>query len=64
MALQQMSYRCPGLHGSDTKMDVSRKSFAKVFNYSKLIIPLFQRRYCWQESQFENWWNDVHHAER
>jgi len=65
MPLAQMSYRCPGLHGPGTNQDISRQTFAQVLEkYPKLIIPLFQRRYCWTEIQFENWWNDVHHGER
>ena len=65
MSLQQMSYRCPGLHGPGTRQDISRQTFAQVFEkYPKLIIPLFQRRYCWTEKQFEKWWNDIHHGHR
>ena len=65
MNLEQMSYRCPGLHGPGTRQDISRQTFAQVLEkYPKLIIPLFQRRYCWTEIQFEKWWNDVHHGER
>jgi len=64
-ALQQMSWECPGLHGPGTRQDISRQTFAQVLEkYPKLIIPLFQRRYCWKESQFEKWWNDVHHGKR
>ena len=65
MNLQQMSWECPGLHGPGTRQDIFRQTFAQVFEkYPKLIIPLFQRRYCWTEKQFENWWNDVHHGDR
>ena len=64
MSLEQMSYRCPGLHGPGTRQDISRQTFAQVLEkYTKLIIPMFQRRYCWTVSQFEKWWNDVHHGE-
>ena len=64
MFLQQMSWECPGLHGPGTRQDISRKTFAEVFKHPKLIIPLFQRRYCWQPSQWEKWWDDVHHGKR
>ena len=65
MSLEQMSYECPGLHGPGTRQDIFIQTFAQVLErYPKLIIPLFQRRYCWTENQFEKWWNDVHHGER
>ena len=65
MSLKQLSYSCPGLQGPGTRQDIFRQTFAQVFeNYPRLIIPLFQRRYCWTESQFEKWWNDVHHGKR
>ena len=65
MFLEQLSYRCPGLHGPGSQQEIYRQTFAQVFEkYPKLIIPLFQRRYCWTESQFENWWDDVHHGKR
>ena len=65
MNLQQMSWECPGLHGPGTRQDIFRQTFAQVFEkYPKLIIPLFQRRYCWTDNQFEKWWNDVHHGKR
>ena len=63
--LHQLSWECPGLHGKGTRQDISRQTFAQVFEkYPKLIIPLFQRRYCWQESQFEGWWNDAYRGKR
>ena len=65
MSLEQMSYECPGLHGPGTRQDIFIQTFAQVLErYPKLIIPLFQRRYCWTEKQFEKWWNDVHHGKR
>ena len=65
MSLEQMSYRCPGLHGPGTRQEIFRQTFAQLLErYPKLIIPLFQRRYCWTEKQFEKWWNDVHHGKR
>ena len=65
MNLTQMGWECPGLHGPGTRQDIYRQTFAQVLEkYPKLIIPLFQRRYCWTESQFEKWWNDVHHGKR
>merc|ERR1712156_883577 len=65
MNLQQMSWECPGLHGPGTRQDIFRQTFAQVLEkYPKLIIPLFQRRYCWTDDQFEKWWNDVHHVKR
>jgi hypothetical protein len=63
--LQQMSYTCPGLHTPDSRQEIGRRTFGDLFRDKKrLIIPLFQRRYCWQPSQWELWWNDVHHGKR
>lgn len=65
MFLEQMSWECPGLHGKGCRQDIFRQTFAQVLErYPKLIIPLFQRRYCWTEKQFDKWWNDVHHGKR
>ena len=30
----------------------------------QIVIPLFQRRYCWTESQLIGWWNDMLNAKR
>ena len=62
-----MSYECPGLHGPGTKQDIFRRTFGDFFNQFnkyKLIIPLFQRRYCWNEGQFEKWWADIFRGTR
>ena len=44
---------------------ICRQTFAQfLLKHPKLIIPLFQRRYCWQECQLEKWWDDARHGKR
>lgn len=63
--LQQLSYHCPGLHGPGSRQTIERRTFAQfLYNEKRLIIPLFQRRYCWQTQQWENWWEDMRRGKR
>lgn len=61
--LKQMSYECPGLHGPDCRQDICRKTFQDLFDLlgesHRLVIPLFQRRYCWSYAQITGWWRDT-----
>ena len=64
--LKQMSYLCPGLHGPDSRQNIQRKTFGDFLTEmsdsktgSRLIIPLFQRRYCWDETRVRGWVRDV-----
>ncbi|XP_059079579.1 uncharacterized protein LOC131877800 [Tigriopus californicus] len=61
--LKQMSYECPGLHGPGSRQDITRKTFQDVFDLlgqsHRLVIPLFQRRYCWSYAQITGWWRDT-----
>lgn len=63
-----MSYYCPGLHGPGTKMRVERRTFDNFLLHPKetkrVLIPLFQRRYCWEDSRVFGWWNDVVRGKR
>ena len=74
-----MAYECPGLHGEGTKQRIQPMTFAKLFEEAgKLVIPLFQRAYCWGDSTTikkdtyhskgkqvnlaESWWDDIKRA--
>jgi hypothetical protein len=54
------SYLCPGLHDVGSKSNVQILSFSSLFTpLSHFTIPLFQRRYCWDERQIRLWSSDV-----
>lgn len=58
--LQHGAYHCPGLHGPESRMSVFPMSFAKLLGgEAQVIIPLFQRTYCWTEVLFAGWWRDT-----
>ena len=59
-ALSHLSYMCPGLHGPGTRTDVTMVKFEAVFGplAPPILIPLFQRTYCW-EDQIAGWWRDL-----
>lgn len=60
------TYLCPGLHGKGAvRQDVQRKSFADLLaGASRLVIPAFQRSYCWHERLAQSWWRDIHSGSR
>eukprot|EP00026_Physarum_polycephalum_P006056 Phypoly_transcript_06097.p1 GENE.Phypoly_transcript_06097~~Phypoly_transcript_06097.p1 ORF type:complete len:502 (+),score=75.42 Phypoly_transcript_06097:124-1629(+) len=62
--LQHFSYTCPGLHGAGSHTRVQRMSFEQLFSSPmRVIIPLFQRSYCWNTSTtVPAWWRDTSHA--
>merc|ERR1712196_88460 len=45
--LVHFSWQCPGLHGPDSKQDIRPMSFAALLTREQIVIPLFQRPYCW-----------------
>ena len=48
--LQQMSYRCPGIHGPGAKQNIEKRTFGSfLVGNSRAVIPLCQRRYCWHK---------------
>jgi len=49
--LQQFSYHCPGLHGEGAvRQKIHRVTFQELFDEPKrVVIPIFQRRYCWDD---------------
>ena len=59
-----MAHFCPGLHGPGCDHDCECLSFRAFFEAARsgrrqLIIPLFQRRYCWPRAMLEAWWRDA-----
>ena len=60
LALRHLSYTCPGLAGPDVRMCIEPRSFAAYFSCPyPVVIPVFQRRYCWPETQLRGWWRDA-----
>ena len=50
--LSHLSYECPGLHGPGTKQDIRRTTIRQILTgQDRIVIPLFQRKYCWTISQ-------------
>jgi len=42
--------------------DVNRKAVGKILfssQYSQVVVPVFQRGYCWEKTQLEGWWTAV-----
>jgi hypothetical protein len=62
LTLQHFSYSCPGLTGPGAHSDIAMKDFGHETLLSRpqpLVIPLFQRRYCWEADQAERWFRDT-----
>jgi len=58
--LQHFAYECPGLHGRDSRMTIKPMAFRTLLNDPRqIVIPLFQRTYCWSDDQIKGWWNDI-----
>lgn len=57
--LSHLSYGCPGFTDRDARMKITPQTFGTVLSNMQIVIPLFQRRYCWTEKQGANWWLDV-----
>ena len=63
-SLLSMAHFCPGLHGPGCDHDCKWLSFRAFFEATRvarrqLIIPLFQRSYCWHRAMLEAWWRDA-----
>eukprot|EP00297_Palpitomonas_bilix_P023798 CAMPEP_0113910244 /NCGR_PEP_ID=MMETSP0780_2-20120614/27404_1 /TAXON_ID=652834 /ORGANISM="Palpitomonas bilix" /LENGTH=523 /DNA_ID=CAMNT_0000906351 /DNA_START=119 /DNA_END=1690 /DNA_ORIENTATION=- /assembly_acc=CAM_ASM_000599 len=59
--LQHFSYQCPGLHGEGSRQSIYEADLPSFFapGRPQLVIPLFQRRYCWGNNIIKSWWMDV-----
>ena len=43
-----MGYTCPGLHGPGCEQKIAPMNFEELLDETgRIIIPLFQRSYCW-----------------
>lgn len=56
--LQHLSYKCPGF-GAGARMDIRPENMGPFLMAQQIVIPLFQRRYCWTDSQFTHWVEDL-----
>jgi len=57
--MTQLQYNWPGQTGNGNHLDVRPTSFFDLLSRNKIVIPLFQRRYCWTQAQIFQWWQDV-----
>lgn len=59
--LTHLQYKWPGQTGNGKHLDVRPMSFDSLLSSGhNIVIPLFQRRYCWTSVQIEQWWKDVY----
>lgn len=58
-SLTHLQYDWPGQTGSGQHLDVRPMSFDVLLSGDRIIVPIFQRRYCWTRLQIERWWRDV-----
>jgi len=55
-SLAHLSWLCPGMHGKESRQTILRRTFRQLFQEDKrLIIPLIQRRYCWNQQTVWKW---------
>ena len=62
LTLQHFSFHCPGLTGPGARTSITNRHFGHETLLSRpqpLVIPLFQRRYCWEADQAERWFRDT-----
>lgn len=52
---------CPGFTGGDAKQRVRPRTFRQLMTEDavQIVIPLFQRKYCWDEAQGSKWFRDL-----
>ena len=58
------SHGCPGFTGPDSQQRVQPMTFRTSILRGQLVIPLFQRRYCWTEAQGRQWFHDVRQSRK
>eukprot|EP01084_Bolivina_argentea_P161160 280579_1 len=42
-----------------TRLNLKPDHFSNVFKWESIILPIFQRKYCWTLKQLERYWNDL-----
>lgn len=57
--MTHLQHHWPGQTGNGNHLDVRPVSFYDLLSQNKIVIPLFQRRYCWTQAQILQWWKDV-----
>ena len=58
--LKPFAYNCPGLSGPESRQDICRQTFGDFFKRRRrVVIPIFQRRYCWDPTRVNVWFDDV-----
>ena len=63
--LRPFEYDCPGLSGPDSRQKIGRVTFGDFLSCrERIVIPIFQRRYCWDDCRVVGWWNDVVRGKR
>ena len=63
--LQPFAYQCPGLIGPESRQSIGRVTFGDFLKCrQRIVIPIFQRRYCWDDKRVFDWWKDVCNGSR
>ena len=57
--LTHLSHGCPGFTDRTAVMKITPQTLGTVLGNLQIVIPLFQRRYCWTEKQGASWWRDL-----
>ncbi|CUG61050.1 Hypothetical protein, putative [Bodo saltans] len=52
---------CPGFTGGEARQSIRPRSFRQFLqdDADQIVIPLFQRKYCWQQEQGVKWFADL-----
>jgi hypothetical protein len=59
LTLQHFSQTCPGFCGPTARTDIRPRRFGWLLRLEKpIVIPLFQRKFCWGPEQATGWFRD------
>ena len=59
-SLTHLSPKWPGeTGGGQPHLDVRPMIFHDLLSKNQIVIPLFQRRYCWTKTQIRQWYQDI-----
>ena len=54
------SFGHTGLSGPESRLDIRRHTFGDFLKRPcRVVIPIFQRRYCWDANRVDVWFDDV-----
>ncbi|KAH3756491.1 hypothetical protein Pelo_11682 [Pelomyxa schiedti] len=63
-SVQHFSFLCPGLHDPGSRCEVSKVTYAELFSRSsRFVIPIMQRRYCWEGVLLDRWWRAIYYKD-